>query len=965
MQYNLNINSYTNKEEISKQLILIKAPAKDGLFLQVHNTIQKGRIKQTTRFIHVCFDKQGNILVASDHTGNIILIDLNRDKFWVLPAINSCTVLKFSAHNCGEIIVGVQTGALYIVNIDTGDITGELLCHNYPVVEISFSHPHICLTASKKEAVVWDLRSNSKIQVLSLLENCILKHVLFTPVVGDILACFDDNSIVVWKYGTYEVSKEIHSKSLHSIKSITFTRNGRAMVLADHQPQLTVFMMDTWAIRDTLALPDYITSIRKITFLPQVFDGGANKILGILSGGGVLYFYNMETEEIINKISTNAEITKFDCSVDGKYVSCLLHSGELYLYSGIQYTKTKARISTTTVAQRAPKKRESVIRKKLSELANVQKQMNEYLAIDRLVAILKEFGEYPDSYRSKIWAQLLQLPNNKKQYNNFINHGSSTPFENLHLDNKLALLSLKKLLSNITSWCPHFAHVTYMPVFVFPFMKIFQKEPIICFEAVCSIILNWCQYWFEYFPLPPINILAMIENIIFEQDVELLNHLTSNDVTSKLYAWPLFEAAFSEVVNEVHWRKLWDHILSNEPAFLIVCVAAYSLYNRQTLVTMNKKSDFEHFYHNPNTFDVKKFISKTYTLMNSISEKNHPRRFLHSFRCLPIDSYPSFAGFPKNLVNFNFDQVQELRNEQQKIDQEREVILSHRQMLVKSKEIDERERIEEERLKEMEMACQNKIREETERIKEKRDHVNELRRQLQLEEIELLNKSRQQILEKSSKQRQQELEQIMGNVEQTCATEEVELAKAESDLVKRYSELLHHKIKLENSLQSTDVSNEHYVLKLHQEKLVKVLELLKNNSSGQYMKDIALATGISAMDDLILKIERELANSDDNKHSATKVLELESETKQLEYEVSKLLLVLADVKSREGKQRHHKLYDNIYSRKQLSKERPCASSISDDFAKLREMIQEAYQSSENESLGNVSEELADINLEME
>uniref|UniRef100_A0A1Y1KEH7 WD repeat-containing protein 67 n=1 Tax=Photinus pyralis TaxID=7054 RepID=A0A1Y1KEH7_PHOPY len=485
MQYNLNINLYTNKEEISKQVLQIKPPAKDGLFLQVQNTVEKGALKQVRRFIHLCFNRQENVLVTSDHTGNIVVIDLEREKFWVLPAISLCTVLKFSAYNAGEVILGVQTGALYIINIDTCDITGELLCHNYPVVDVSFSLPYICLSASRKEAVIWDLRSNSKIQVLSLLDDCILKHVMFTPIVGDILACFDDNSIVVWKYGTYEVSQEIQSKSLQSIKSITFTRNGRAMVLADRLSQLTIFMIDTWAASHTLTLPEYIMSIRKIAFIPQPFDGGANKVLGILSGGGVLYFYNMETEEILNKISNKAEILKFDCSGDGKYVSCLLHSGECCIYSTIKYTRTK---TNSRSAQRVPKSRDSVIQKKKSELANIQKQMNEYLATDRLVAILKEYGEYPDSYRLKIWAQLLQLPNNKKQYNNFINHGSPAPFENLHLDNKLALLSLKKLLSNLITWCPHFAHVTYMPVFVFPFIKIFQNEPIVCFEAVCSII---------------------------------------------------------------------------------------------------------------------------------------------------------------------------------------------------------------------------------------------------------------------------------------------------------------------------------------------------------------------------------------------------------------------------------------------------------------------------------------------
>lgn len=123
------------------------------------------------------------------------------------------------------------------------------------------------------------------------------------------------------------------------------------------------------------------------------------------------------------------------------------------------------------------------------------------LDVDKLRAIVKEYGEYPEAYRLKIWTQLLQLPNNKQLYNSFINHTSHNSFETLAIDfpleNKLALQNLRKLLSNLLSWCPHFAHVTYLPILVFPFMKIFQNEPVVCFEAVCTIIRKLFLFYYQ------------------------------------------------------------------------------------------------------------------------------------------------------------------------------------------------------------------------------------------------------------------------------------------------------------------------------------------------------------------------------------------------------------------------------------------------------------------------------------
>ncbi|KAF2890267.1 hypothetical protein ILUMI_15906 [Ignelater luminosus] len=93
-------------------------------------------------------------------------------------------------------------------------------------------------------------------------------------------------------------------------------------------------------------------------------------------------------------------------------------------------------------------------------------------------------------------------------------------------------------------------------------------------------------------------------------------------------------------------------------------------------------------------------------------------------------------------------------------------------------------------------------------------------------------------------------------------------------------------------------------------------------------------------------------------HSNIKILKLEAETKELELEVSKLLNLLADVKTRETKEKLNELYDSItnktvllpphdshFMRQQKSydfKDNVVnIGALGDDFNKLKELIRQA------------------------
>uniref|UniRef100_A0A8C4DMM3 TBC1 domain family member 31 n=1 Tax=Dicentrarchus labrax TaxID=13489 RepID=A0A8C4DMM3_DICLA len=215
----------------------------------------------------------------------------------------------------------------------------------------------------------------------------------------------------------------------------------------------------------------------------------------------------------------------------------------------------------------------------------------------RLVALLKAFGEYPAKYRMFVWRSLLCLPENHAAYSSLTDKGLHSAYLTLHdkypIKSHKLQRGLQRVLSALAHWAAIFGEVEYLPLIAFPFVKLFQNNPMLCFEVVATVIVNWCQHWFEYFPNPPLNILSMAENVLAHHDKELLQHLVDCGITSQLYVWPLLETLFSEVLTRDEWLRLFDSIFSNHPSFLLMACVAYITCCREPLLLCSQKQDFE------------------------------------------------------------------------------------------------------------------------------------------------------------------------------------------------------------------------------------------------------------------------------------------------------------------------------------------------------------------------------------
>lgn len=143
----------------------------------------------------------------------------------------------------------------------------------------------------------------------------------------------------------------------------------------------------------------------------------------------------------------------------------------------------------------------------------------------------------------------------------------------------------------------------------------------------------------------------MIENILIEHDPHLLSHFNKCGLTAKQHSWVLLVVAFSETLGSLNWLTLWDHILSNEPAYILMVTAAYNIVNRAVLLNLKTVDEFDYFYHNQNPIDIKKLVNKSYYLLNNTTERNHPRQYLESFKPLGKNCYPKFLPRSKIVMD--------------------------------------------------------------------------------------------------------------------------------------------------------------------------------------------------------------------------------------------------------------------------------------------------------------------------
>ncbi|XP_062394922.1 TBC1 domain family member 31 [Sardina pilchardus] len=778
------------------------------------------------RFLQVAYDTTGDSFLAGDHHGNIYVFDISRNRFKLVQKTGqACTALAFSLHRTTEFLVALADYSIKCFDKDTKQLVSWMRGHEGAVSFISVhSSGRYAITTSSDTAQLWDLDTFQRKRKLNIRQSVGIQRVFFLPLSNTILSCFNDDSIFAWESDTlfckFQLSVPQDGPQIH-YKAFAITRDGKTLAAGGRSNLLHLWCLESRQLMRVVQMPPKVRTVRHLEFLPDSFDGGSSQVLGVLSQDGIMRFINIQTFKQLFEIgSIDNTITAVTLCPKGRHVVAVMDTGALNIYSVQGLTqevnkppqplvKVISQDSTADGSGMLVKVRSGAVQRPKTSGRRVPVKVLRPSAViageekendlpgglnkKRLLALLKTFGEYPAKYRMFVWRSLLQLPENHAAFNSLVEKGLHPAFltlqERYPIKSQKLQRGLQRLLSLLAHWSAIFGEADYLPLVAFPFVKLFQNNPLICFEVVATVIVSWCQHWFEYYPNPPLNVLSMVENVLAHHDRELLQHLVDCRITSQLYAWPLLETLFSEVLTRDEWLRLFDNVFSNHPAFLLVAVVAYVTCCRAQLLMLTFREDFEYFFHHRNNFDIGAMIKETYRLMSATPADIHPRSTLSDFEPLLRGQYPVFNQYPTFIVEYQSQERERIRQQEAQYLRERQALQELRSEAVRQQAEDEAWHTQQELLQQAEHQRRHILQQEEAKLAEQRTKLAAMKRELKLKELQLVEATRRRFLHHQQDQRRVQLHRLDDEIQRKMALRDQETAAAVQDIEVRQMEL--------------------------------------------------------------------------------------------------------------------------------------------------------------------------------
>ncbi|XP_035386959.1 TBC1 domain family member 31 [Electrophorus electricus] len=812
-------------------------PSNNGILVNLIRNASSYQTK-TVRFLHVAFDTTGESFLAGDHHGNIYLFDIGRNRFQLIQKTGlACTALAFNLRRTTEFLVALSDYSIKCYDKDTRQLVSWMRGHEGAVSSLSVhASGRYAISTSSDTAQLWDLDTFQRKRKLNVRQSTGIQKVLFLPLSNTILSCFNDDSIFAWESDTlvcaYQLPVPLDGPRMH-YKAFSLTQDGKMLATGGRTNLLHLWCLESRQLVRVIQMPQAVRTVRHLDFLSDSFDGGSSQILGVLSQDGIMRFINTETCKLLFSIGSHEDaITSAIVCPKGRHIAAVMDSGAVRVYSVRALTQEihkppqplvrlvtgekvadglclKMKVHAGTV--RRPKRTSGCkIRTRLlqppdvSTLEDKENDLPDGLNKKRLQTLLRTFGEYPAKYRMFIWRSLLRLPENHAAFSSLTEKGLHSAYLSLHehypIKSPKLQRGLQRVLSALAHWSAIFGETEYLPLLAFPFVKLFQNNPLICFEVVATVVVNWCQHWFEYFPNPPLNILSVVENMLAHHDKELLRHLVNCGVTSQLYAWPLLETLFSEVLTREEWLKLFDNVFSNHPSFLLMAAVAYVTLCRAPLLLCTHRDDFEYFFHHRNNLNISVMLTETYHLMETTPAELHPNSVLGDFEPLTRGQYPIFNKYPTFIVEYQCQERERIRQEEVEYLRERQALQEVRAEAVRQQAEDEAWYMQQDLLQQAEVQRRRLLQEEESKLAQQRARLAAMKRELKVKELTLLDAARRRFLTHQQNQRRIELHRLDDEIQRKAALQAQETAAAVKDMEVRQMELDAHRRLFEQRL---------------------------------------------------------------------------------------------------------------------------------------------------------------------
>ena len=569
----------------------------------------------------------------------------------------------------------------------------------------------ILVSSSLDAAILWDTSNTTwhKIRRLVMRQQIDMSGALFVPMSDFLVTAFSDGTVLVWQPDTLHLAFRLpaHTKpssntkmspSSIAAKNFTASADGRWLCACEGEGcRLLIWQLDAKVpksrgprvVNMATWLPSSATAgtVQSLTAMGKSSSVGSLMIA--LVDHSILLGVDVELARpsfVVDPLLGNdipdchsisqVSFMPFRIS-NGKMAVLSAHSGSLFLIaepnSLVEAVTGIKKPEQKQMKKNRQEKKDSERHLRLSK--HQEQQLNEMSGIERsaLVQLLKHYGAFPNRLRPLVWRLLLKLPRNHGAFQTLLDRGPhpcvSGLAERYPVRSAKLFRLLARTLSCLAHWSPIFGETDFLPMFIFPFLHVFESDPMTSFELIATLLIGFCQHWFEYAPHPPIAVLSAVENLLAHADQRLLLHLTAHQMTAQDYAWPLLQTAFSEILAGADWLRVWDHCLANGPAFFVAFPVAYLVSARAALFRLTDRDEFQFFMRNRNAVDIDRVIAETNSLLTNAPYDVHPVNSakivsdINDF-CMPVGpAYPVFDRYPKYVINFRTEERERLRKD--------------------------------------------------------------------------------------------------------------------------------------------------------------------------------------------------------------------------------------------------------------------------------------------------------------
>ena len=228
---------------------------------------------------------------------------------------------------------------------------------------------------------------------------------------------------------------------------------------------------------------------------------------------------------------------------------------------------------------------------------------------------LDQCSSFPSNIRKYIYQFLFSLPNQKDIYEKYNKFGIHPFFRFLNdiypLDDEIQRKNLQKVCSLLAFYSPLIGNIYFLPELVFPFVKCFPNEEHFLFELLIAFFHSIGNFWFEFYPGPPLYNIKLSEKIIEHEEPEICESIEKiyreSDIDQMKITeliWRLIRNLFSESLIRDHWLQLIDFLFAynHKPEMILYIASSFILGLKNEILRAENSDDIKNILFDTSNF---------------------------------------------------------------------------------------------------------------------------------------------------------------------------------------------------------------------------------------------------------------------------------------------------------------------------------------------------------------------------